>query len=151
MKIIIGLLVLSLFLVGCATECPPQEMCDYSDIVCLECEDDKAMLSAIFDGWGENIDNEEEILFQLSILNYGDVEAKDVEVTCKAYRNDETILEEVKNIGNIASNSYDFKQISIKWKPRETDVGMCYITGCSDCILLDDKIPELVELRGGSI
>lgn len=157
MKYII-LLLLVLFLVGCNVveeECPSctevnSETCSEFCDVCEECDNDKAMMAGYFISWGENLDNSEEVIFSMSVINYGFTEAKDVELTC--YIESSTgrkIYETTKKVGNIASTSIAYKEIIVA--PNKVvsmnSYGGCYISNCTDCILLSDRIPEIVEGR----
>lgn len=139
--LIFMVVLLSVLLVGCNTfvekECPTQE-CS----VCKECPEEQAMLLSMFDSWGENIDNPSEILFDNYIYNFGDVEAKNIVLVCNVTNsNGDTEFTESKNIGNVASNSYVYKEVAFKYKVRDEDSnGVCYIKSCDNCVILLDKI-----------
>lgn len=132
------------FLVGCEqVSCPDSEEC-------AVCPEEKALLSIYFDGWGENINNTNQVIFGVTIMNFGYREAKNVEVDCSiSDREGKKIFSKTKNIGNIASTSTIYKDIIL---PRDSLIltkgilGMCFITGCDDCEILEKRLPEIVDL-----
>lgn len=146
-RIIICLSMLCvLFLSGCST-CPNCPVCTECE-QCKECPTEKALVVNTFNGWGENEENSMETLFSVTTINYGFIEAKDVEVTCRVSKGDKVIFKKSESIGNIASTSYVTKQITARSSDiRETDVmGYCFVSNCSNCELLDMRINELKDL-----
>ena len=90
--------------------------------------------------------------FDYHVYNYGNIEAKNVIVTCKL-KNAETGITEVNidhKVGNVASNSYLFQEFT-PTKPVSYQGGdnlytsYCYVKSCDNCLLLDNQIPEFVE------
>jgi len=119
------------------------------------------MINSYFDSWGENINNEEESIFNYWIYNYGDREVKNITIRCKTWdSNDNLILSETDFYGNIASNTIDYGE-SIFNTPKIKDnefivplgeygeileeTGICYIESCDDCKILWKEIPSIRE------
>ncbi len=157
-KIILSMVLIGmLVLVGCQIECPDcvipeQEECEICKTceVCKEVPEDKALISTLFGGWGENIDNNNEILFDFVVYNYGNVEAKDVIVTCIIDDfSGKTLFTKKKNIGNIASTSENFEQVVFSKGNLNIYAGNieggCHVSTCNNCEILDYRIPELKE------
>jgi len=123
-------------LIGIATEEP--------EIVYQEKEQPMLMLE--LSQWGENEYDSSERLFDYYIYNFGSIEAKNVKVRCEInnyYGN--LIQEETFSIGNIASNSYEFQESTIKFKGIASDYneGMCYIESADgEYINLYDRLSE---------
>ncbi|MBU3941240.1 MAG: hypothetical protein KKH88_04915 [Nanoarchaeota archaeon] len=147
------LIIVSLFLSGCAS-CPTCQECEE----CQEtaCPDiwDRPLVDIMVYNYGENIDNSNEILYDYWVYNYGNVEAKDIEVRCK-------IVDEVNNVvhsasdsyGNLASKSAQFDEFtapntnSYRTLPYNTLVtAVCYVESCSNCEILQKRIPDLAEV-----
>jgi len=145
--IILTILIVGLFLIsGCVIKEPVENQ----EIVCEECPEEQALVFEIFDSWGENVEKEDQYLFGVSLINFGFVEAKDVEVTCYIDDVDLRIFEDKKVVGGLASKSITYKELSFDVDlPRnvETSRGYCYISSCSNCIILGERITELKELR----
>jgi len=93
-------------------------------------EQDIPMLLVEFDGWGENEYDLSETLFTYFIYNFGNTEAKNVKVKCNISDTNDILIEEYFfNIGNVASNSYDYEQSSIKSLSINTSeyLAICYL------------------------
>lgn len=109
---------------------------------------DSAILDITPYDWGVNEYNPRELLIQYWVYNYGNKEAKNVEVTCKMVDDyEEHVSKFTENIGNIASNSVIYKEII---GPDKTNAyskysAVCYVSKCDNCEILYKKIPELVE------
>ncbi len=129
-----------LFLIGCQSV---QQECE-------KCPEEKALLTTIMDSYYVNELNEDRIFFRFSIINYGYKEAKNVEVACVLYdENDEIIMREQKNIGNIASLSEALKELSADNPDTPDDALMgpvCSVVECDDCEILTNRIPVFQEL-----
>ena len=159
-KIILSIfLVGMLVLVGCEKEicpepiiCPEKEVCE----ICQECEvceeipEEKALLSGIFAGWGVSETNSNELLFAITVYNYGYIEAKDVTITCYVdNKNNNRLFKKSKMIGNIGSTSNVYKDMSFKKTITSSignNLGYCYISSCSNCEILDGRIPSIKEV-----
>ncbi len=120
--------------------------------VCEICSDslkDKAVLFLMFVSWGEVIDSPSEYGFKTELINFGDVEAKNVNITCTANSNDKTIYKTTEQTGNHASHSYEVKDVYVTPEvvidPNAS--GFCWISGCDNCIILNNEIPILKELQ----
>lgn len=110
-------------------------------------ESDDPMLLVEFSGWGENIDDSSEILFEYFVYNYGNLEAKNVEIKCDMMDADEIIIQKyIFNIGNIASNSYEYQQSETK-KPdvySQEHFGLCYVNSADgDYINLKNRLNDI--------
>ena len=110
---------------------------------------EKALVTTIMDNWAENKYDSKELLFPGSVVNYGDVEAKNVVVECSMYEADEDgiylsetpIFTVSENIGNVASRS--FKEYQLNHSALGTDdysLVICLVKSCEDCSILDDLI-----------
>ena len=122
-------------------------LCFYSIVTQPEleiCDMDQPMLVVNFDGWGENIDDTSETIFNYFVINYGNTEAKNVVVRCEVTNdNDITISQQLLNIGNVASNSYVYKTSTIKELFSDNDFGMCYVDSADGRFLnLEERINE---------
>ena len=49
----------------------------------IEVGKEQPMLLLLHDSWGENIDDSEELIFRHYIYNFGDIEAKNIIITCQ--------------------------------------------------------------------
>lgn len=157
MKQIIYVLIGMLVLAGCQVKCPdcicpPQNICEICEDckVCGEIREEKALLSGVFGGWGENELNSKELIFSITIFNYGYVEAKNVKVTCYVDdKNDKRIFTKSKIVGNIGSTNVAYQEAIFEKtivKDIGTNMGYCYISGCENCEILDNRIPLLKEV-----
>ena len=114
-----------------------------------EVEIPKPILNSIFDTWGE-FEDSSGVGFYFWVVNYGEIEAKNVEVTCKVWSYDNVIKEFKRNVGNIASKSMEYMEVieyDIPSTPNEN--GGCFVSSCEgDCEILWKSIPEYVEIYG---
>ena len=119
-----------------------------------EVGEDVALIDITFDRWGQNIYNENEILFDFWIKNYGYVEGKDISVSCVVVdENDNRIFWVKKPVRNVASTSYNYEEISaivndntLKRIIGKNLTGYCAVVNCSNCEILDKRIyKELYE------
>ncbi len=161
--IICLILIIGIIIVGCTSiekqECP--EIICLEQEVCLECEEcqvckqsqipiGKSMLDINMYTWGINELDNNEILFQYWIYNYGDTESKNIRVRCKlSDDNNKVLVSIIDNYGNLASISAEFGEVITK-KPLSVSmtkeyVGYCYVESCSNCEILYKRIPKLVE------
>ena len=112
---------------------------------------EKAMVIAALDMWGRNQEKPDELLVNLFVYNYGDAAAKNVRVTCILMDSEyNKIATTEAGVGDIEARSVDTEQVAIRnpWFEDIEDLLMqCYASGCEDCMLLEDHIPELVENR----
>jgi len=133
----------------------------YSVYQCLEDEEyseginDKAMLDVEVRDWGANEDIPGELLFNYWITNYGDLKAKDIEVTCKLSDSlDKVSFSSTDSYGDLAPRSSELgeftteKTTSVKY--NEVYSAYCYIESCSDCEILHKRVQDLVESYEGS-
>ena len=115
---------------------------------CIYCayQDFKPMILYQFSGWGPNINDTTQYLFEGTLLNFGNTEGKNIELTCKIMNKKDVLITNTKNIGNIASNSLKLIEVSL---PNQNEgkqtTGICYVSNCSGCLNLIDRIPELTE------
>jgi len=144
--ILIGCLIGVLFMFGCTTE----QVCE----VCEEPEPcptmfDKALIDFDFGTWGEDIDDSTQAIFSNMIYNYGDVEAKGLILTCEISDTAEnSLLKEDKEIGNVGSRSYIYKEVYLDITNIKLDDdanGFCYVSDCDDCEILPLRIKEFAD------
>jgi len=113
--------------------------------------EEKALLKVDMYNWGYNIENDNELLFNYWILNYGDVEAQEIQVRCKITdKYEKLIFSGIDYYGNLASNSNSFGEFSSQRQtPSNQDMeymGFCYVESCENCEILHEKIPELNDV-----
>lgn len=109
-----------------------------------------ALVTHVGKPWGFNQYNSSEILFDVSIYNYGYSEARNMQVTCEMYegdregnfKNETPFLNVTKKIGNLASTSYKDVQLSIASNPSINDytLSYCFILSCENCEILDNRL-----------
>ncbi len=107
------------------------------------------MLTSVINSYYINELNEEQIFFSYSIINYGYEEAKNVEVVCILYdENDDVVLREKENIGNVASTSIVYKEMYADYYVEDDELlgPGCMIVGCDNCEILTNRILEYREL-----
>jgi hypothetical protein len=105
----------------------------------------------IFD-WGYNEENEDELIFSYWIYNFGNFEAKDINVRCKLFESfgdEEVASTSLHKYGNLASRSVRWEEFLT---PRPDTVNLedeytsiCYVESCENCEVLFRRIPELIE------
>lgn len=139
-KIVVGIIVLSLALVGCSaiktTECEVRK----------ECPAEKALLIEQLGQWGLNQEDEGEYLFRYSVTNYGKVEAKAVKIICYIKEGETVVVDKEFEVGNIGSESYVYKDAAIKFGAvSDYAIGGCYIISCDNCEILNRRIPDYME------
>ncbi len=111
-----------------------------------EVEKEQPMLMVMFDSWAENLDDSSESIFFYNILNFGNREAKNVVVRCEVSDIDGNFLrEEFFNIGNVASNSYEYQESVMKYSGNTLqEYGICYMDSADgDYINLYDRLLDL--------
>lgn len=110
-------------------------------------EEEKALVYTHFSDWGGELGNPNGYIFQYSVYNFGDVEAKDIIVKCIILDQDDNIVKTTtKNFGNLASNSGQYDEMYEDLSVNTIDYGgYCITKSCSNCEILERKIPELRE------
>lgn len=113
---------------------------------------ERARLDTEIYNWGFNEYNDEELIFDYWIYNYGNKEAKNVKVEILVY--DEQGIEVasfIDDYGNLASNSVEFREFfplktdSINYQDVYSIVS--YVKSCDDdCEILWKNIPRLVQM-----
>ena len=150
---LVGILVI-VFVAGCATtgqivsdtdDKTPYAECDSC------CPENKALLVLDLEGWGDFMERGTEIYFSLVLYNYGYDEARDVEVLCEIFNDDEDeypVFIGAESLGNIASTSvkdrvllFDRNYVFIDDEAE----ARCDIVSCENCEILKERIPELDE------
>ena len=114
--------------------------------IVIEVEKEQPMLLVMFDSWGENINDSSEVIFIYDILNFGNVEAKNVKIMCEITDMDDSILkQESFNIGNIASNSYEYQESYMVYSGSPSDyLGECFVESADgDYINLRNRLDDL--------
>lgn len=122
-------------------------------------EDQRAMVDVVFieyyqTGYDEN--NPDELVFSYNIYNYGNTEAKNIEVECYIEDTNKEILRTDKmNYGNLASQSLDTDLLftkNIDWNDKNgLYYASCYVINCEDCIILWERLKYGKELNLGGI
>lgn len=117
----------------------------YEDV---EVEKEQPMLLVTETQWQGNIDDDSEIFFDYFIYNFGNVEAKNITIRCEITNGNEDIIKKkIFKIGNIASNSYEYQQSTMKYSEAylEDRFGGCYLESANgDYINLRDRLFNLV-------
>jgi hypothetical protein len=137
------------------TNCPEvnENLCSDYIVECPEPEQ-KALMFGVLNSWGENYYDSSEYLLGVDVYNFGEVEAKNVELICDIYVADEdgyTVSEVpvttvTKRIGNVASTSYKYAELEAEKSSQKEGpypVAICSVKYCENCEILDDKIEEL--------
>jgi len=108
-------------------------------------ESEVPMLLVEFESWGENIDDSSETVFSYFVYNFGNTEAKNVKVRCEVTdSNDEVVREETFNVGNAASNSYEWQTSTIKEKFTDNHMGACYLdSAAGEYINLQERLKDI--------
>lgn len=104
------------------------------------------MFLVMFDSWGENIDDDSEAIFKYSIYNFGNIEGKNVTIRCEITDiNDNLINQQYFNIGNIASNSWEYQESYMDYNSSDLDeYGRCYVESINgEFINLEDRLSDL--------
>ena len=112
----------------------------------VEIEKQQPMLLAIFDSWGENIDDSSEAIFSYFVYNFGNVEIKNVMITCEITNIDDILQKkETFNIGNMASNSNEYQESYMDyWSDSIEEFGICYLESADgDYINLKDRLNDI--------
>jgi len=107
-------------------------------------EVEKPMLLLIFESWGDVEDSPNEIAFSNWIYNFGDIEAKNVSIQCETENRDGRVISSEKfNIGNIASNGYEYQSsYTMHYSYNDDLLGGCYLESKDNYINLMDKVNE---------
>jgi hypothetical protein len=115
--------------------------------------DTTGLLHVTYFDWGPNENNENELLFQPTVANFGYIEATEVEVTCEVYETDEDgfavsdypVLTTSGEIGNVASTSTKITELTYDVSNTYVDtnktMAVCYVSSCADCEILIDRLP----------
>jgi len=119
-----------------------------------KCPEEKALIFGLLNSWGEDYYDSGKNVFTVEVYNFGNVEARNVEVICEINVGDEEgytisdtpIATITKKIGNIASTSYkyvDLENNKDRKKEGEYPLAFCRVNSCENCEILDERIPEL--------
>jgi len=115
-------------------------------IITVEVEKQQPMLLVEFLDWGESEDNSQEVIFSYWINNFGNVEAKNVSITCKIQDSNKNVIkQQTYNKGNVASNSYEYQDVTMEYIISDYDnvFGTCVLeTADGDYINLYDRLEE---------
>lgn len=107
-----------------------------------------AMLDVSIYTFAENLYDSSEMFYDYYVYNYGDIEAQNIEVTCKSWDENMNLkVSLVDNFGSLASNSGKPGEVVGKNKlvSEEKYISDCYVSSCDNCKILYKEIPELVE------
>lgn len=137
---------------------PSQEINEQtcSDFIneCPEIPEEKALMFGVLNSWGENLYDSSEYLLTVDVYNFGEVEAKNVELICKITVGDKDgyevsdvpVATVTKRIGNVASTSYKYTELELEKNAQKEGLyplAICSVNYCENCEILDDRIPEL--------
>lgn len=130
----------------------PEVECDICDEceTCLDRMDDKSILDVSIYDWGYDESNPQDILFDFFIMNYGNIEAKNIAVTCSLDDSSGNHIFSIIDLyGNLASRSVELGEF-IEEGPNNMDMyeeysAYCYVSDCDNCEILYERIPELAE------
>ncbi len=116
----------------------------YEDVE-IQVEKEQPMILVFYNDGGQNIDDSSEMIFTYDVMNFGNIEAKNVNIVCQVLGpNDKIIKEEVFNIGNIASNSYEYQESYMKYTTYGSEFGICKLDSVDgDYINLYDRLNDL--------
>lgn len=131
--------------------CPICQNC--SETKCPESDEDTALLAIGAPEWFVNADDESEIFFELQVINYGFVEAKNVIIKCALWdegtkpnsSSENLVITVQENVGNVASTSVNIKDIPIRFRPiiNHYYSSQCVPISCDgNCEFIQDRIPE---------
>ena len=92
-----------------------------------EVEEESIILLEFLD-WSENALDSSEVFFTYYVYNFGNVEAKGIVINCNVTDiNDNLIKSETYEIGNIASNSVEYKESFMKFHLEPSEyLAICY-------------------------
>jgi len=124
--------------------------CTFKDSETIEVlPEAKAILDIKYIGWYENEYNSNEMFFDYWLVNYGDIEGKNIKVKCNVEDlNEEIIFSEIDSARNVASNSYSYIEFvtnNLKVDNSKEYYSYCFVESCDNCEILWKKIPELKE------
>lgn len=149
--LLIGLITFAgLYFTKSEPSCP-----EIKETECPEIEQ-KALMFGILNSWGENYYDSSKYLLGVDVYNFGEVEAKNVELICEIFVGDEdgyTVVSTpvttiTKRIGNIASTSYKYVEIDATKNVQKEGLyplAVCSVNYCDGCEILDDRIKEPLE------
>ncbi len=127
----------------------------FSSLYYFSSNNSKALLDVKLYGWAVNEENNSQMYFGYEICNYGDEEARNVNIKCVI--KDELVGEissSIQEVGNIASETSSYKEFysfdnSLETEITENSTAVCYVDSCENCEILYKNIPELVEYYEG--
>lgn len=94
-----------------------------------------------------NENDEDEILIDYWVTNYGGVEAKNLMVDCFLLDdNYEVVVGGNESIGNVTSQSVEMKEMVMEvgsLDPEGYYSHMCFVSSCDNCEVLNQKIPSI--------
>jgi len=114
--------------------------------VIIEVEKEQPMILVEFDSWGENINDSSETIFSYFVFNFGNIEAKNVTIICEVSDiNDNILKEQFFNIGNIASNSYEYQESYMDYYGNSfEEFGICKLKSVNgEYINLIDRLNDI--------
>ena len=147
--LILGILFIGVLSFGCVGTSSNTRT---STTECASCpqSDPKAIVDVKIMTWGYNIYDENQLIFDYTVYNYGTVEAKNIGVKCKLFDERSMMVSSSSdNYGNLASQSVELGEFTPP-KPATVDKNskysaVCYAESCDNCEILYQKVPELVK------
>ena len=162
-----------IFLIACAQPqeynvvklddvCPEQEITECPECIqkeCPTCPETKPcdelpnMITLQGMTWGVNALNTRELIYSFGLINYGNEPIDNIEVMCRVNnKNGVQIAKTTTIIPRVAAREIrygevDSKNPGLKSEEETREVGFCFIKKCEDCLILDDRIADLVKLK----
>ena len=138
LTMLIAGVILGILIMGGAYQFIPSEPTIVENNVTVE----QPLLIYNLADWGENSNIPDEKLFRGYLYNYGDAEVKNVELTCMSFDGDKRIDSFKENIGNFASLSENYIEVSNKLDVDFKGVTAgCYVTNMSSGISVLKRLP----------
>ena len=137
-------LVLGLFVGAAIFSLIVEEEVVYKDKIIYQ-EKEQPMLLVYYNTGGPNINDNSEMIFVYDVANFGNVKAKNVSIICQVQDIKENIIkEQIFNIGNIASNSYEYQESYMDYTGPEDQFAVCKLNDADgDYINLYDRLSDL--------
>jgi len=141
---VIVLIIVAVFVFGIAIGFSFNNESIIPEVICENV--DQPMLLVEFLEWGEYEDMPHTAGFYYNVLNFGNTEIKNVKVKCEISDVNEVLIkEQIFNIGNVASNSYEWQESTMDYSGNSfEELGVCYLDSADgEYINLIDRLDDL--------
>ena len=112
---------------------------------------ERAEILVNIDGPFLNLNNADEYFFRYYMSNFGEIEGRNLEVTCELFDEQERLLyKKSELVGNIASNSLDLEEMvmdNVILDEEEIYISYCYLSSCDDCRDLASEVLDLQQTK----